>query len=166
MQVRNGFKTIVTQENIDTLCDSVVMGMTVREACELEGMPSPNAIYLAVSRNEDWANQYARAREAQLVKWEDDIVEISDNGTNDWMERNGVASVNGEHIQRSKLRVDTRKWVMAKRRPKKYGDRVSQEISGPDGQPIQSQMVNADFSKLTDEELEFLQRIQEKLSGG
>ena len=62
---------------------------------------------------------------------EDELLEIADDATNDWMEkrdRDGEAigwMVNGEHIQRSRVRIDTRKWIMSKRAPKKYGDRVS-----------------------------------------
>ena len=54
-----------------------------------------------------------------------EIFDISDDGTN---ERNGKDSegfqLNGEAIQRSKLRVDTRKWALSKLVPKKYGDRL------------------------------------------
>ncbi len=72
----------------------------------------------------------------------EDLLEIADDGTNDWMERtnaNGdVTSVtaNGEAIQRSKLRVDTRKWLLSKMIPEKYGDRVLTELTGKDGGPI------------------------------
>lgn len=65
----------------------------------------------------------------------EEILEIADDGTNDWMMRqgeNGVALepiVDHEHISRSKLRVDARKWLMAKMQPKKYGDYVRQDVS-------------------------------------
>jgi hypothetical protein len=47
--------------------------------------------------------------------------------------------------------IDTRKWILAKMAPKKYGDKVIQELSGPDGGPIQSQnlTINLDASKLS-----------------
>ena len=74
----------------------------------------------------------------------EDILDIADDGTNDWMEKQdseGSAagwSFNGEHVQRSKLRVDARKWLMSKMKPKKYGEKVSQEITGKDGGPIET----------------------------
>lgn len=62
----------------------------------------------------------------------DEIKEISDDGSNDWMERNDGENVawvaNGEHIQRSRLRVDTRKWHLSKALPKIYGDRHTHEV--------------------------------------
>jgi hypothetical protein len=84
----------------------------------------------------------------------DELLEISDNGLNDWMERNGEGNVgwlvNGEAIQRSKLRVDTRKWVASKLKPKKYGDRQTFEHTGKDGGAIQTENITVDLSKLSD----------------
>jgi hypothetical protein len=64
---------------------------------------------------------------------------------NDWVEkRNGNGevigwTVNGEHIQRSRARLETRKWLMSKRVPKKYGDKVEQTLQGPEGSPVQQE---------------------------
>ena len=58
----------------------------------------------------------------------DENLEIADDGRNDWMERHGDEEAgwvaNGEHIQRSRLRIDTRKWMASKLAPKKYGDKL------------------------------------------
>lgn len=87
-------------------------------------------------------DQYARAKEVQSEHMAEEILAIADDGQNDWMERNGAESagwaVNGEHIQRSRLRVDSRKWLMSKLAPKKYGDRVTQEMTGAGGGPIEN----------------------------
>lgn len=90
----------------------------------------------------------------------DEILEISDDGSNDWMERLGKEGepagwqLNGEHVQRSRLRVDTRKWILSKLAPKRYGDKL--QHTGDGGGPIR---VRPDLSKLTDEELDALERI-------
>jgi hypothetical protein len=82
-----------------------------------------------------------RARELQIEMMEDELLEIADDANNDWMERhdkdgNSIGwTVNGEHIQRSRARIDTRKWIMSKRAPKKYGDRIHQEIEAQ-GEPV------------------------------
>ncbi|EDT6018112.1 DNA packaging protein, partial [Salmonella enterica subsp. enterica] len=63
----------------------------------------------------------------------EELFDIADDGTNDWMEKldkDGEAigyQLNGEHVQRSKLRIDTRKWYLSKIMPKKYGDRIQHE---------------------------------------
>src|SRR3990172_7086066 len=61
-------------------------------------------------------------------------MDISDDGTNDWMASNDPENpgyrVNGEHIARSRLRVDTRKWIASKLKPKKYGEKLDIAHSG------------------------------------
>ena len=71
----------------------------------------------------------------------DELLEVADDGRNDWMERqddNGGTSwqANGEHIQRSRLRVDTRKWMLSKALPKVFGDKITQEVTGANGAPL------------------------------
>jgi hypothetical protein len=93
-------------------------------------------------QNEAFGQQYARAREAQAEYLVDEIVEIADDGTNDYMAiRDSEGEIagwreNGEYIQRSRLRVDARKWAASKLAPKKYGDKQVHEHGGPDGGPI------------------------------
>ena len=84
--------------------------------------------------DEKLAEQYARAKRQQAEFLAEELLEISDDGSNDWMESNARDNpgwvANGEHLQRSKLRVDTRKWLMSKLLPKKYGEKAEVEHSG------------------------------------
>lgn len=123
----------ITEAIIERLCLAIAGGSTIRQACAEDGMPAASTVYLELARNAAFSEQYARAREAQLTRWEDEILEIADDGTNDWTERqisadDTIRVVDHEHIARSKLRTDTRKWIMSKRLPAKYGDRL--ELSG------------------------------------
>lgn len=81
-----------------------------------------------------FADQYVRARAIGLDVVADDMLDIADDGSNDWMKKNDPENpgyvFNGEHSSRSKLRVDTRKWYLSKLAPKKYGDRQALEVSG------------------------------------
>jgi terminase small subunit-like protein len=78
------------------------------------------------------------------MRWEDDLLEIADDGRNDWVEKRNAAgevigwTVNGEHIQRSRARLETRKWLMSKRAPKRYGDKIEQTIAGDPDKPIEA----------------------------
>jgi len=90
---------------------------------------------------------YTRAKELQADYMVDEMQEIADNGTNDWMKKKGSNGeeyevVNKEHINRSRLRIETRKWTAAKLKHRKYGDKL--EISGDPKRPLSSS---------TDEEL-------------
>ena len=86
----------------------------------------------------------------------DEALEIADDASGDCTVRDGKKVLDHEHVQRSRLRVDTRKWAAGKLAPKKYGDRATMEHTGPGGGPIR---VRPDLSKLTDEELDALERI-------
>jgi hypothetical protein len=105
-------------------------------------MPAPSTVYLWLAKYPEFSDQYARAREAQADAIFDDILDIADDATNDWMERNvdddeGVGwKLNGEHIQRSRLRVDARKWMAGKLRPKKYGEKTI--LGGDSENPVKT----------------------------
>jgi hypothetical protein len=104
-------------------------------------MPAESTVRAwALDDREGFSAKYARAREIGYHHMADEIQEISDNGSNDWMERHDGDNVawvaNGEHIQRSRLRVDSRKWHLSKALPKIYGDKQTTEHTGPDGGPI------------------------------
>jgi hypothetical protein len=104
-----------------------------------------------LAADEVFREQYARAREVLIEHWAEDIIEISDDGSRDFVEaqegEETVTRVDHENIQRSKLRVDSRKWLLSKLAAKKYGDKISTEISGPDGGPVQIQpVVNVSIS--------------------
>ena len=81
--------------------------------------------------------KYARAKEQQMDYLADEILEISDFTAKDTIETDKGPIPDSEWINRSRLRVDARKWLMSKLAPKKYGDKIQQEITGANGGPIQ-----------------------------
>jgi hypothetical protein len=111
----------------------------VRAICKDEDMPASSTIFKWLSEQPAFSEQYAHARSVQMEAMAEEILEIADDGSNDTYETDeGDERTNQDVIQRSRLRVDTRKWLMSKLAPKKYGDKVEQFISGPGGGPIQS----------------------------
>lgn len=125
-----------TKTTGDTICGLIADGHSLREICRSEDMPDKATVlrWLGDDRNTSFRDQYVRAREAQADHFAEEILEISDDGTNDWMVRQSGEDVievpNHEHISRSKLRVDSRKWLMSKLAPKKYGDKLDVEHGG------------------------------------
>jgi len=76
--------------------------------------------------NKEFQDKYAQAREAQADYLLEELLDIADDKSGDTYEdAKGNIKVDHENINRSRLRVDTRKWVIAKLAPKKYGDRVA-----------------------------------------
>lgn len=98
------------------ICERILNGETIRLISADEHMPNASTIYRALADDGDpeFRDQYARAKEVQLFRMEDELLEIADAATSDT-------------AQESKLQIDTRKWIMAKRAPKKYGERITQE---------------------------------------
>lgn len=121
-------------------------GLSIRTICKSEDMPASSTIYMWLKQNPSFAEQYEAAQIDRASALAEESLEIADDGTNDWMERKSEAEkgagvntgwvLNGEHVQRSRLRVDTRKWFASKLAPKKYGDKLSTEVTGANGGPI------------------------------
>lgn len=135
---------MIDQPTRDRICELLADGMSLREVCKQEGMPNRSTVFRAIAVDAEFRDQYARAREAGLEALADDIVAISDDDTRDWepvRDSEGQIvdiKVDGEHVTRSKLKVDTRKWLLSKLVPKKYGDKVMTEVTGADGGPVES----------------------------
>lgn len=135
-----------SEEIATDICALIIEGYTLRQIEAKEGFPSKTTICRWLASNTEFRDQYARAREHQAECMADDILDISDDGSNDWVERENsdgttYEAINHEHISRSKLRVDSRKWLMSKFAPKKYGDKVTNEHTGADGGPIQNSVT-------------------------
>ncbi len=118
-----------------TICLRMADGETLRAICRDSEIPNRSTVYQWLHKNPEFANLYTQARERLVEHWADEMVEISDDGTTDYVEkigRNGheYMAVDQEHIQRSRLRVDTRKWLMSKLMPRKYGDHLEVEHTG------------------------------------
>ena len=110
----------------------------MRSICRADEMPALSTVFLWIGKHPEFSDQYTRARESQADALFEDILEIADDARNDWMERRGEEGagwvVNGEHLQRSRLRIDARKWMAGKLRPKKYGDKTQIEGPGENGE--------------------------------
>ena len=142
-----------TQEVVDTICSRIANGESLRKICLDEDMPHRDTVNEWLSVNEVFSDQYVRAREEQADFMGESILEIADDTENDLIDVIGDGGevvgtkVNSEHISRSRLRVDTRKWLMSKMAPKKYGDKITQEHTSPGGGPVQVQTIFAPVGK-------------------
>lgn len=126
----------------DEICRRMAEGESLNEICRSEDFPAASTVRGWVMDDRDGLSaRYARARELQAETWADEIVEIADNGLNDWQERtlpNGstVELPDHEYITRSRLRVDTRKWLLSKLRPGMYGDKVQHANADGSGDTV------------------------------
>lgn len=124
-----------SQKEIDNIfnyvCSEIEKGRALRNILKDENMPSTSTFYQWLDSNSDKAKQYARATEIRADIIFDDILSIADDNVNDkYTNDDGVELTNHDVIQRSRLRIDARKWVLSKLNPKKFGDKIQQEHSG------------------------------------
>lgn len=137
-----GRPSTFSQGIADTICERIADGESLRAICKDEGMPAKSSVFKWLIEHKEFSDQYARARETQADAIFDEILDIADDGTNDWMVKNTADGEaigwreNGEALRRSVLRVDARKWMAGKLRPKKYGEKL--QHTGADGEsPVQ-----------------------------
>lgn len=128
--------SIFTAGIADTICDRIANGESLRTICNDEEMPGQTTVFRWLAQNEEFREQYTRARESQADALFDEILDIADNSSNDWMIAHGDDDEgagwrqNSEAIRRSQLRIDARKWMAGKLKPKKYGDKIDVNHSG------------------------------------
>ncbi|WP_295198744.1 hypothetical protein [uncultured Brevundimonas sp.] len=107
----------------DTICEEIADGRSLRSICKDEGMPAKSTVFKWLAAVPAFADQYARAREAQADSLADDILDISDNKSLEPNDR--------------RIRIEARKWLAGKQRPKVYGDATTLKHIGPNGGPVE-----------------------------
>jgi hypothetical protein len=137
-----GRPTDYSEEVAASLCAQIAMGLSVRTICKAEDMPAMTTFFMWLRRHPEFVKQYEAAKAESASALAEELLDIADDGTNDWMEihdKEGACvgyKVNGEHVQRSRLRLDTRKWLLSKLAPKKFGDKVDLNLGGQEGNPL------------------------------
>jgi hypothetical protein len=141
-----------TVEIAREICRQLAEGVPLREICRQDGMPEWRTIYdwmvkddaaVAVGGGAGLSASIARAREIGYDAIAEDCLRIADDAANDWMETEHGPRLNAEHVQRSKLRIETRLKLLAKWNPKKYGERLA--VAGDADAPLKVEAeVNAE----------------------
>ncbi len=131
--VFKGRPTIFNDQIAELICQGIMEKSSLSEVCSKEGMPHRSTVFVWLASTnpmyKDFQDRYARAYEIKLQCLADDILNIADNPKNlgKIKDENGNEKTVYEDVKRSALKVDSRKWILAKLKPKKYGDRVEPE---------------------------------------
>jgi len=109
--------------------DGMRSGLSAFKACQIAGVPQ-STFSRWVDDDVTLAENYARAREALIEKMANELLEIADTpvGSTD------SGATDSGAVQKQRLQVDTRKWLLSKLAPKKYGDKI--EVSGDPANPL------------------------------
>ncbi|WP_343828701.1 hypothetical protein [Brevundimonas olei] len=128
----------------DAICERLADGESLRSICSDDEMPAKSTVFKWLGLIPAFADQYARARETQADSLADDIVDIADNKA---LEPND-----------KRVRIDARKWLAGKLRPKAYGDKVAVVGGDKTDAPIRHSH-SFDLSAASDEELDVIERF-------
>ena len=114
-----GRPTIYSQELIESICEQISNGKSLRAVCRSKDMPSISTVMAWLSEKDEFSEQYRRATEQREDFHFEEMMEIADK----------VLPESAE-VAKAKLQIDTRKWVLSRMNPKKYGDKQQMEHSG------------------------------------
>lgn len=124
-------------EAINIIIDRICEGESLRAIllhANRDVLPSMSLFLIWVSEDNQLKDQYARAMDIRSEVLFDEIIEIADTDNGDLdISDDGKLIVRGEVVQRSRLKIDARKWALSKMQPKKYGDKLDIDHSSSDG---------------------------------
>lgn len=124
-----GRPTKYTEELGEKISAAIMAGYSLRKICDGDDYPSVVTLFKWLSKDDHpFVNQYAHARRVQAEFLADQLIDLADDDSNDVTGE--LQMPNSVAVQRSRLRVDTRKWIASKLLPKKFGDKVEHEHSG------------------------------------
>lgn len=147
-----GRPTTYTLELADNICERLAAGESMRSVARDESMPAMSTLFKWLREHEVFSEQYAKAKEESADALVEDMLFIADNAASPVIVDGAVLmGADGEPVMvadsaavaHARLRVDTRKWSASKLKPKKYGEKIQQDIT-----------VKTKLEDMTNEELD------------
>ena len=133
------------EELFTKIFSAIESGYSLRKALSYVKLSSKTFYeWLDYEGNEEKVKQYARACEDRADFMADEILDIADSSEGDlYVDDNGDTKIDGNTVQRARIQIDARKWLMSKMAPKKYGDKI--QLGGDEDNPIN---VKFDITKV------------------
>lgn len=118
-------------EVIQRIIDGLSKGTPLTVICSPDDMPDDDTVRIWAQNDAELSKDIARARQTGFDAIADNLRETA----------RGAGDSTGD-FQRDKLIIETDLKLLAKWDPKRYGDRIAQEITGADGGPLTTATVN------------------------
>lgn len=142
MEAEQGRPTLYSTDIADRIIHAIgTTSQGLQAICAADDMPCRSTVYNWLDTHPDFLDRYTRAKESQADVLAEEIISISDDDSNDTIKTERGDIPNHEWISRSRLRVDSRKWLAAKLAPKKYGDKLDVTSAGDKISTIAVQVV-------------------------
>lgn len=131
-------------ERVEKVCERIEQGESLRKIFASDNSPMSNTLfYRLINENPDINERYARAKQIYADSLFDEILDISDHSDQDHTPFTGT-----NVIQRDRLRVDARKWILSKLEPKKYGDKLDVDHTSKGEKITGFRIVDVDGSEI------------------
>lgn len=131
-----------TEEKALEICELVADGQSINKISKMPDMPARSTILKWFRDVPEFSDMYMRAKEIGFEVLADEIIDIADAAEN----------VKTEELRRHQLMIETRKWLLAKLQPRKYGERVTQEIVGNrEEAPVQVEVTKEEIARIVQE---------------
>jgi hypothetical protein len=127
-----GRPTMYSPELADEICTRVGLRESMSQICSLPGMPTERTILAWRLRHDDFAEKLERARQHRALARADKI--------DDYVAQLAAGKLDPNA---ARVMIDAEKWQASKELPKRYGDKITTEVSGPGGQPVQVESTAA-----------------------
>ena len=128
----------------EAICEGLILGRSLVQICDDPDFPDTATVYRWLEKHEDFRDKYARARELQAERYAAEIIALADTPTEGRkvvIKPDGSEEITiGDTVERTRLQIDARKWYASKLAPKKYGEKVQAEVSGPDGGAVKAEV--------------------------
>lgn len=122
-----------SRELADKICAQMSEGKSLRGICSKPGMPPASTVRgWVVSDIDGFGGRYSLAREAQADALFDELEETA---------AEALSAESAVEIAARRLLIDTQKWRISKIVPSRYGDKVTQEHTGPGGGAIKQALI-------------------------
>ncbi|HDJ9372813.1 DNA-binding protein [Escherichia coli] len=131
-----------SEEKALEICELVSDGESINKISKMPGMPARSTILKWFRDVPEFSDMYIRAKEIGFEVLADEIIDLADAPEN----------IKKEELNRHHLMIETRKWLLAKLQPRKYGERVTQEIVGNrEEAPVQVEVTKEEIARIVQE---------------
>lgn len=138
-----GRPTTYSQDLAEMILARLEDGQTLKQICEDPIMPGARTVAGWRFEHPDFGKQLESVHYVIADTAVAEVLQIADDSEGDWVETctpSGETKLNfiPENVQRSKLKVISRQWIAEKYAPKVFGNKITQELTGPAGGPIET----------------------------
>lgn len=126
-----GRPTKYSKELADRICEQISTSIFGLETiCSNNpDFPNPSNIFVWLIKYPEFQEKYDKAREHQCNVMADKILQVAWDDARDTIESERGETCNSEWISRSRLKVDSLKWLLTKLQPRKYGEKVQNDTT-------------------------------------